>query len=189
MKNSKIIIGALSFILSITFACKKEKEVKLETEQQYSVAIQKSSFKAENENAIVVGSKSELETLFSGKTDRVYLKKAAEKNNLFIPVVGTGTTGPVDPVDPIDFCWDEINNYYQSHYQQWQAIANQNCKPYVTCITCPNSGGGLYVMYVIKPNSPKCNVANPFPYELAKFNFTVSDYDSEAVALAINPKR
>lgn len=189
MKNSRTIIGALALIVLVTFGCKKE--AKLETEEQFSVAMQKSSFKGENENAIVVGSKSELEALFSGKMDRVYLKKASEKNNLFRPVVGTGTTGPVDPVDPINFCWDEINAYYNEHIQSWQAIANETCKPYVTCITCPNAGGGLYVMYAIKPNGKNCMIYEQAAvmYNFTPFNFTINQYDTEAVSSVINPKR
>ncbi len=192
MKNSTKIIGALAVILSITFGCKKEKEVKLETKEQFSVTMQKAAFKGENENAIVVGSKADLEKIFSGKMDRVFLKKASEKNNLFLPVIGTGTTGPVDPVNPKDFCWDEINAYYAEHIQMWQAIANETCKPYVTCITCPNSGGGLYVMYSIKPNSKNCMIyeqAAAVMYNFTPFNIPSNQYDTEAVSLLINPKR
>ncbi|WP_017258289.1 hypothetical protein [Pedobacter arcticus] len=189
MKNSRTIIGALSFILLVTFGCKKEKEAKLDTKEQFSVAMQKSSFKGENENAIVVGSKSELEALFSGKKDRVFLKKASEKNNLFRPVVGT--TGPVVDPEPIDFCWEEINTYYNEHIQSWQAIANETCKPYVTCITCPNSGGGLYVMYAIQPKGKNCLIYEQasIMYNFTPFNFTVNQYDTEAVSSVINPKR
>ena len=186
MKNSKTIIGALAVILLVTFGCKKEKEVKLDTKEKFSVTMQKASFKGENENAIVVGSKTDLENIFSGKTDRVFLKKAGTKNNIFTPVVG-----PVDPKNPMDFCWDEVNAYYAQHIQMWQAIANENCKPYVTCITCPNSGGGLYEMYSIKPTSKKCVISEQMAvmFDFQPFDFGDDQYDGDGVAAVINPKR
>jgi hypothetical protein len=190
MKNSIKIIGTLAVILSITFACKKDKQdIKLEEQGKISAPIKMATMTGKSENAIIVGTNAELEAAFSGKQDRVLLKKAAEKNNLFIPV--TGTTGPVDPVDPSELCWDEINSYYSEHIDGWLSIANQTCKPYTVCITCPNAGGGLYVMYVIKPTSPKCNIseATAVLYNFSKFNFTVGDYESDAVASYINPRK
>ncbi|TZF84703.1 hypothetical protein FW774_06890 [Pedobacter sp. BS3] len=187
MKNSTKIIGALAVILSITFACKKDKQdvQSEEKEQKFSAPIQMAA-KGESENAIIIGTNTELEAAFSGKQDVVYLKKAASKNNLFVPV--TGTVGPVDPVNPSELCWDEIHNYYSAHIDSWLSIANQTCKPLPVCITCPNAGGGLYVLYIIKPTSPRCNIseATAVLYNFSKFNFTANQYESESVSSYIN---
>lgn len=96
---------------------------------------------------------------------------------MFVPVVG-----PVK--DPNSLCWDEINAYVNAHRAEWQAAANQNCQTVLVCVTCPNAGGGLYVMYAFKPNSPKCAVYEQFEmqYSLAAFNFGDNELESEAVA-------
>ncbi|SFG65626.1 hypothetical protein [Pedobacter insulae] len=161
MKNSIKIFGSLAIIVSVLFACKKSNdEIKAaEKPQKFSVAIQMANTRDKVESGIVVGTKAELDKAFSETNTIVYLKKDATKANLFIP--DTGTTGPVDPVDPSALCWDEINSYYDAHIAGWLAIANQTCKPYLVCITCPNAGGGLYVMYMIKPTSFRCATIEP----------------------------
>ncbi|HEX7366407.1 MAG TPA: hypothetical protein VF273_04885 [Pelobium sp.] len=190
MKNSTKIIGALSAIIFLSFACKKEKETtRIDGEQKYAVSIQKGNFSDKPESAVLIGTKASLETTFDGKKDVIYLKKISAKNNVFIDV--TGTVDPLDPKNPIDLCWDEINAYYQQHYQEWQATANQNCKPFITCITCPKANAGLFVLYVIKPNSAKCNIAEAVSvmYNFNKFDFGSDDYDTEAVSAYINAKK
>lgn len=191
MKKSIKIIGALAVILSVTFACKKSNDdVRVDQKnQKFSVDMKVASFEGESENAILVGTNAELEAALNGKQEITYIKRATEKNNLFIPV--TGTVTPVDPVNPMELCWDEINNYYANHIEGWQNTANQTCKPVMICITCPKSGGGLYVLYVIKPTSPKCNISEAVSvmYDFNKFGFNVKDYESESVSAYIHGKR
>ena len=53
----------------------------------------------------------------------------------------------------------------------------------IRCITCPNAGGGLFVMYAIEPNSVKCNVLEfETMYNLVNFNYGETELEGEAVA-------
>lgn len=150
-----------------------------EVESNFFVALQLELGRGKSEKAILVGSDLELKSALS-KDSHVFLKKAAIQNNVFVPVVG-----PVEPIDPTKACWDEIRNYYNAHLPQWQQQANQTCKDVYICLTCPNSGGGLFVLYVIKPNSPKCNILEA-QYNFSKFNFSDRDYDSDEVKKLLN---
>ncbi|WP_113638855.1 hypothetical protein [Nubsella zeaxanthinifaciens] len=175
MKKSIQIIGMLAITLVTFFACKKN-EVEPQKEDRFSVNMQV-AIKGGEENAVIIGTKAELKAALTEKEKTVYLKKVSINNNVFIPIVG-----PVK--DPNGLCWDEINAYVDAHRAEWQATANQNCQTILVCVTCPNSGGGLYIMYAFKPTSPKCMVYEQFEmqYSLAAFNFGDNELESEAIA-------
>lgn len=183
MKNSIKIIGTLALALVTLFACKKNEE-EIKKEDQFSVAMKIATQRGVTENAIVIGTKAELKAALTQNEGPVYLKKVATNNHVFAPVVG-----PL-PADPGKNCWDEINAYYQANIAQWQQTANETCTNVMVCLTCPNAGGGLYVMYIIKPNNFKCNMAEAFEaqFSLAAFNFGNNDLESEAVAAHIKSK-
>lgn len=163
------------FVLLALFACKKDEDnvVVEEKENLYAISIHMPNSRTKSEKAIVVGTKTELEGVLKGSGKPVALKKASAKNNVFVPVVG-----PVKP--PVDLCWEEIQDYYDAHVQEWLQIANANCQPYGVCLTCPNAGGGLFVLYEIKPTAAKC-LALDAQFELAMFDFSENDFDTEAV--------
>jgi len=181
MKKFIQITSILTIVLVTLFSCKKE-EVEQKKEEQFSIAMKVVNGKS-TENAIVIGNKEELKAALTGKEGPIYFKKAAKANNVFIPIVGEGT-GPVNPSLP---CQDEINAYYSEHIAEWQQAANQSCTTFMICLTCPNANGGLYVTYVIKPNSPRCTIATSFEaqFNLAAFDFGDDQLDSEAVAAHI----
>lgn len=182
MKKSIKIIGTLAIALVTIFACKKTEE-EPQKEERFSVNMQVAAGRGNAENAILIGTKAELKAALTEKEKTVYLKKVSTGNNVFAPVVG-----PVK--EPIDLCWDEINAYVNAHRAEWQAIANQTCKPFLVCVTCPNAGGGLYVMYAIQPNSANCVVLEQFEaqFSLAAFNFGDNELESEAVASFVKGK-
>jgi hypothetical protein len=189
MKTSIKIIGMLAIVMTMLFGCDKAETVKEESkDQKFSVAIKVANAKGEVENGLMIGTSKELETALSGDKDMVYLKRASKANNLFTPVVGTVTDGPV--TDVFEVCWDEITAYYNEHRPQWLAAANQSCEDVIVCLTCPNSGGGLYVLYVIKPTARKClevaDISLTERYKFAKFGFEVADYESAKVRDFIN---
>lgn len=186
MKKFIQITGILTITAISFFACKKETaEQEQQKEEQFSVAMKVATEKS-TENAIVIGTKAELKAALAEKEGAVYLKKVAKANNLFIPIVGEGT-GPVNPILP---CEDEITAYVNAHKAEWQQQANQTCTNVMVCVTCPNAGGGLFVMYIIKPTSPRCAIALPFEeqFKLAAFNFGNNQWESEAVAAFIKNK-
>lgn len=191
MKNSIKTIGALVFILFTILACKKtEDPIKVkEKEQKYSVSMKVSSTKGDAEDAIIIGTKAELEKALSEKSGSVYLKKIAKNNNVFAPVTGTVTDDP-KPVDPTMLCWKEIDAYYNANIAIWQQAANQTCENVYVCITCPNTGLGLFVFYSISPNSVKCATATDAAvnFSLSKFNFNDSELESESVSNHIKSK-
>lgn len=176
MKKSIKIIGTLAITLVTIFACKKSGE-EPQKEERFSVNMQVATKGTSGENAILIGTKTELKAALNGKEDAIYLKKVSTASNVFIPIVG-----PIK--NPNDLCWDEINAYVNAHKAEWQATANQNCQTVLVCVTCPNAGGGLYVMYAIKPNSPKCTIYEQLEmqFNLAAFNFGDNELESEAVA-------
>jgi hypothetical protein len=177
--TSILTIAAITF-----FACKKE-AAEQKKEGQLSVAMKIVTGKS-TENAVIIGTKAELKAALMGKEGPVYLKKIAKANNVFIPIVGEGP----DPVDPSEPCWDEIDAYFSEHIAGWQQAANQSCTNVMICLTCPNAGGGLYVMYVIRPNSPKCAIATSLEaqFSLAAFDFGDDQLEGEAVAAYIRNK-
>lgn len=184
MKKFIQIVGILTITIVSLFACKKDEATKTK-EERFSVAINVAAGDA-SEAAIVIGTKAELKAAMAQKEGPIYLKKVAKRNNVFIPIVGEGT-GPVGPVDPTSLCRDEINAYVSAHMASWQQTANQTCRNVMVCLTCPNAGGGLYIMYVIKPTNPKCFIATAFEtqFNLAVFDFGDGDLEGEAVAAHI----
>jgi len=184
MKNFIKIIGLASVILVGIFACKKD-EVVVKKEERFSIDINLATDRGTT-NAIIIGTKAELKTSLMGKDGAIYLKKVSSSNNVFVPI---DDQGPM-PGDPMKACHDEISAYYAANIDAWQQVANQNCRNFMACITCPNAGGGLYVMYLIKPNSPKCTILEAFEaqFNLAAFKFTDGELESEAVAAHIKNK-
>ncbi|TCC91653.1 hypothetical protein EZ428_07790 [Pedobacter frigiditerrae] len=178
------ITSLLSLALVTFFACKKD-VTEVKQEDRFSVDLKVASAKG-SENAVIIGTKAELKAALTASEKPIFLKKIATANNVFIPIEDEGP----DPVDPGQLCWDEINAYYNAHIAGWQQAANQNCTNVMVCLTCPNAGGGLYVMYVIRPTSPKCNVLEAFEaqFSLAAFNFGNGELESEAVATHIKRK-
>lgn len=174
-----IKIGSI-LTLSLMFgliSCKKE-NVKPDADQKelYSVKIQSVSPDGRPEKGIVIGSKEELSKAFSGDKE-ILLKKAARKNNIY-----TLNPDPVGPVtDPFKPCWDEIYAYRDANWDSWLAQANASCQTLHPCVTCPESGGGLFVMFIVKPTSIKCIEAATMHYELAKFKYGEEEYDSPEV--------
>ncbi|WP_199141030.1 hypothetical protein [Pedobacter sp. ASV12] len=178
MKKFIQITGILTIAVVTFFSCKKEKTEQKE-EERFSVAMKVVTAQT-TENAVIIGTKAELKAALAAKEGPVYLKKIAKTNNLFIPIVGEGS-GPSNPMLP---CNQEIDAYVNAHQAEWQQQANQTCTTVMVCVTCPNAGGGLYVMYIIKPTSPRCAIALPFEqqFKLAAFNFGNDQLESEAVA-------
>lgn len=184
MKKSIQIIGVLALALVTIFACKKDSE-EIEKEERFSVALKVAGEKGTIENAILIGTKAELKSALSAKAKPVLLKKVSAKNNVFVPV-----DDDVKPVDPSEACWSEITTYASAHMAEWQQLANQTCTTVLRCLTCPNAGGGLFVMYAIEPNSIGCTVLEfEMQHALVKFNFNDNELDSEAVASVIRSNR
>jgi len=182
MKKHIHIIGILALALVTIFACKKDGEDIKKEDERFSVAIKVAAGKESTENAILIGTKAALKVALTTKGEPVMIKKVANKNNVFIPI----GDDDVEPVDPSEACWDEINAYAAARRNEWQALANQTCTTVIRCITCPNAGGGLFVMYAIAPNSIKCAVLDfESAYSLAKFNFNDNELEGEAVASVI----
>lgn len=184
MKKFIKIISLLSIALVTLFACKKD-VAELKQEDRFSVGLNVASAKG-SENAVIVGTKAELKAALTANEKPIFLKKIATANNVFIPIDDEGP----DPVDPGQLCWDEINAYYNAHIAGWRQTANQTCTNVMVCLTCPNAGGGLYVMYVIRPTSPKCNMLEAFEaqFTLAAFNFGNGQLEGEAVAAHIKSR-
>lgn len=177
MKKSIQMIGAIAIVLTVILACKKNND-EPQKEERFSVAIKVAADRGTTENAILVGSKAELKTALSKKGELVLIKKVSTKNNVFVPVLDD-----IKPVDPTTAYWTEIRTYAAERMAEWQALANQTCTTVIRCITCPNSGGGLFVMYAIEPNSPKCNVLEfETMYNLVNFNYRETELEGEAVA-------
>lgn len=194
MKNVIKIGLLLTLVLMGLVACEKSEnnESIVEKEESLlSVSIQVET-KGRVENALLIGTKEELEMALLKKSEQsIHLQKVANRNNLFKPVVGTGVVGPVqDPYDAVEACWQEINTIYTSNLPTWRAQANSTCNDVLVCLTCPNAGVGLYVMYVIKPTNPACFMAEiSFEYYKARaFNFTKDNYESAEVNKFINSK-
>jgi hypothetical protein len=184
MKKFIQVISILTIAVVALFACKKE-EAEQKKEGQLSVAMKITTAKS-TENAVIIGSKAELKAALTEKEGPIYLRKVAKANNVFIPIVGEGP-GPLDPSQP---CRAEIDAYLSEHIAGWQQAANQSCSNVLICLTCPNAGGGLYIMYIIRPNSPKCTIATTFEvqFNLAAFDFGNDQLESEAVAAHIKNK-
>ncbi len=183
MKKSIQIIGVLALALVTIFACKKDSE-DIQKEERFSVALKVAGEKGTIENAILIGTKAELKTALSAKAKPVMLKKISSSNNVFVPV------DDVKPVDPSEGCWAEITAYASAHMAEWQQLANQTCTTVLRCLTCPNAGGGLYVMYAIEPNSINCTVLEfEMQHALVKFNFNDNELEGEAVASVIRNNR
>lgn len=184
MKKFIKITSLLSIVLVSLFACKKD-VAEVKQEDRFSVGLQVASARG-SENAVIIGTKAVLKSALTPNEKPIFLKKVASGNNVFIPIGGDGP----DPVDPGQLCWDEINAYYNAHIAGWRQTANQTCTNVTVCLTCPNAGGGLYVMYVIRPTSPKCNMLEAFEaqFSLVAFNFGNGALESEAVAAHIKSR-
>ncbi len=179
MKTSTKFIGALLITMSTFFACEKSEVKKEAEEQKYSVALNVVGLKGEVEKGILVGAKAELEKALTAD-GAVAISKASKANQLFIPPIGD-----TPPADPWVLCKSEIDAYYAEHIAQWQAQANSTCKDVIVCLTCPNANGGLFVLYVIKPNSIRCTtlVADAaIRFGFSKFDFGVGDYEGTGVS-------
>ncbi|MNK09094.1 hypothetical protein D3C87_270440 [compost metagenome] len=184
MKKSIQIIGVLALALVTIFACKKDGE-ELEKEERFSVGIKVASEKGGTENAILIGSKADLKAALTPKAKPVFLKKVSSSNNVFVPVLDD-----VTPVNPGEACWAEVTAYAAAHMAEWQQMANQTCTTVLRCITCPNAGGGLFVMYAIAPNSINCTVLElEMQHNFVKFNFNDNELNGEAVASVIRSNR
>ena len=160
-------------------SCKKENNVKPDIDQKeqlFAVQIQVNSPSGKDEKAIVIGTKKELGSAFTGERGMV-LQRASKKNNVF--VLDPKPVGP--DVDPFKPCWDEINQYRDSHWAEWLAVANSTCKTQLHCITCPESGGGLFVMFEVKPTSIKCVKMEEALHQMVQFDFGQNVYDTPEV--------
>ena len=104
------------------------------------------------------------------------LKKAGEKNNVF--VLAPRPAGPAS--DPYTACWNEIYQHRDAHWAEWLSKANSTCKTQLRCITCPESGIGLFVMFEIKPTSIKCKEIK-VEHAFVKFDFKENVYDTQEV--------
>ncbi len=184
MKKSIQIIGVLAVMLVTLFACKKN-ETEVKKEERFSVAINMVT-KEGSQNAIMIGTKAELQAALAEGDKRTILKRVSLKNNVYTPVVG-----PVEPIDQNKLCWDEIDATIAANSTAWQNAVNQTCKPAMYCLGCPNVGLGLNVLYAVNPTSIKCFVLPNFEaqYSLLSFPFGDGDLDGDAVAVHINPKR
>lgn len=186
MKTKITKIGTLALMLLAVFACeKKDVELAEAKEQKFAVVTYLEDQKGSLEKAIIVGTKAELEASLM-KEEAPRLKKMSAKVNLLIPTGVVAPVGPTpDPYDPYTACWDEIEAYYDAHIAEWQALADATCQVVSRCLTCPQAGVGLFVMYAIQPNPRRCSeaVAHTIEerYHLNSFNFEEEDYDSEAL--------
>ncbi len=183
MKKSIQIIGVLAVVLITLFGCKK-KEVEIQKEERFSIAIKLANKQGGLDNAIMIGTEVELKAALAAKEKTVQLKKISKLNNVFLPVVGPTQ----EPVDPVAACWDEINAFVAEHKAEWQAIANANCITVYVCVPCPNVGLGLSPLMYTEPTSIKC-FPRPFASLAASFKYSDDELDGEPVASFINAKR
>ncbi|HRO83696.1 MAG TPA: hypothetical protein PK110_02625 [Niabella sp.] len=178
MKKSITISSIIILLVIGILSCQKQ-EIPVNEEtvstQQFAGKSLFVNEKGESEGAIIVGSNDELKAAFDNK-EGYMVRKASQSNNIFLPV------GPVTPADPFKGCWKEIKDYYNAHYSTWLAQANATCRDVLVCLTCPNAGGGLYVLYVIKPTSIKCKEALAAWESIKEFNIRKANYDSPEVA-------
>lgn len=175
MKKLIQSLGLLTLILTIFVSCKKENTVK-PGDEKYAISFNVTSPERGVEKGILVGSKAELEAIVKGESNGIKVSRLAKTNNVF----GVITKDPVTPYDPSEECWSEITNYKDAHIEEWLQIANSTCKPYMTCITCPQSNFGLFVLYVIKPTSIKC--VESASAVMTRFNFDRTQYDTREVS-------
>ncbi len=176
MKKFIKIGSILTLALMIgLISCKKENNVNPDKEKMFAVKIQISSPEGGQEKAIVIGTKKELGSAFNGEKGTL-LKRAARKNNVF--VLNPDPVGP--DTDPFRECNIEINQRRDALWAGWLAQANATCQTQLQCITCPESGGGLWVTFEIKPTSIKCRDIK-YEHALVQFNFSGNDYDNKEV--------
>lgn len=175
MKNSikRIGVAAIIMMFSLVSCDKDDDSVKpVEPEKMFAIDIEVTSPSGMPEKGIVIGTKPELEKVVSKKNKAQVMRKESRMNNIFVP----NPNDPVEPVDPTDECWDEIEAYYDSHIQEWQFQANETCTDITRCLTCPEAGVGLFVLYVIEPTSIDCNILE-VEYLLEALNFRPFPYD------------
>ncbi len=174
MKNTIKTLALVALVLVGLSSCdKKENALNEEQkEQMYAVSFQLEG--AASSKAVLVGTKPELEKALKESDEPLVVKKISNSNNVFEPVVG-----PTKP--SFEKCWGEIHNYYEAHYSGWLQTANETCKSVMVCLTCPEAGAGLYVLYEIKPTSPKCIKVVMASTSLMKFDFGKGQYESGEV--------
>lgn len=197
MKKQIAKIGTLAVLLLMSFGCEKKELMNVEAadpkEEMFAVVTYVEDQKGNLEKAIIVGTKEELQKSLMGEGPTM-LKKGADRARILLPSVGpVGPVGPVEPVDPHQACWDEIMAYHAAHIDEWQAMANQTCQVIWRCLTCPNSGGGLFMAFYIHPTNLRCNMVEAVKLEekfvLNPFNFDEDEYESDQVLEFIRSAR
>ncbi|MBL1408442.1 hypothetical protein [Sphingobacterium faecale] len=181
MKNFIKPLGLIALVLVALFSCDKKDSVPVEEQKEQMYAVNFQLEGAASSKGVLVGTKPELEKALKQSDGPLVVKKVSKSNNVFEPVVGT--TNP-----SFDQCWTEIHNYYEAHYAEWLQTANQNCKKVMICLTCPEAGEGLFVLYEIKPTAPKCLEAVLADVVFSPFNFGKGQYESGEVGKFIDSK-
>lgn len=189
MKNSFTKIGILAVVIMFTLtSCDKDDTEPIEPVQDkemFAMGIEVRSDTGLMEKGILVGTEPELKKAIQGNEGEIYLTKESQANNIYIPNPDVGVSGD----DTTDDCWNEITSYYNNNYNIWLQKANEYCKDVSICLTCPEAGGGLYVLYVIEPNSINCITDEELDFSLAyalkPFPYDPGDYESEEVSMYI----
>jgi len=166
-----------------TIGCNKTEVLTGQNEtdkDSYAIQVLVTDSKSLN-NGILVGSKKELEKIFSTEGFST-VKSASNINKVLIPT-GTGVSDPRDPFDPTLDCWDEINAIYQQFYPEALVIANRHCREVLLCIGCPN--GGLVATMVVKPTSIKCIKVLEAESQISIFDIS-GGFDGKDIAEYIN---
>lgn len=143
MKKYFSITLILALAVTVFSSCKKDQVKPDETEITYAADMRIMADGADPVNATLIGSKDQLNKAIDNPKGAL-VQRIATGGNVFSPVL--------DPIDSYAMCWAEVDAYYAAHIEEWQAIANRECREFLVCIGCPNAGGGLFVMYAIKPN-------------------------------------
>lgn len=208
MKSLMKTISVLAFVLFSLSACKKNKENQPKPkEKMFAVTMQLEAQDSDPQKAILVGTQSELESIFDGKNRMGSIKKIADHNLVFAALrtgVGSWPTNPVsgDPGGPVGGnpaqspCVKEIMSLFDTHHEEWQQEANSTCKVVTKVVECPsfvyNTPKGPVSpdirVFTFYPTSPKCLVLPEMNrrVDMTPFEFGQDEYDSEEVKEYIN---
>lgn len=149
-------VGVCVLLLLLFVACHKKSSDQPEPEKQkYFAIMDVEPDSLISANPKLVGTKSELESIYDGKNIAIYIQKILDQENAFQAlrtrdgsVVVVGSVGPV--TDNPDGggsggdsgggtpCRKEINRIYENHADEWQQQANESCEIVEIVQGCPS---------------------------------------------------
>jgi hypothetical protein len=163
-KSIKAFYTLALSLLVFASACKKNDLSPVKAEKEVTVA-QTDQTAARGSDAASIGQPNALvdiseplyNELYRGKT--IEVKKISE--NTFLALNAIQAPIDVQPLDPCANAWADFDAYIAANLAQFQAWANQNCRPYRSCWCHPLCG--LCVMFQINPTRlcPQEAYANP----------------------------